>query len=216
MSFSRHNRYLSENSLFRIFWFFFIQFLSTKVLSQYAQNIDVYTMSSSQGFKLAKSLDPPGNFGVSVSTAGDLNGDGKDDVIIGATGDASGNGMIYVVYGSDTLISEVDPSLPGFSPTKGFKIYDSTAGSNDGLGQVSYAGDINGDGIDDIIVGANSKYFYQGGAFVIYGKDSMTDIDTGSLSFNPNQGFRIMNSVKVTSQVGCSVRNAGDVNGGWS
>jgi hypothetical protein len=86
--------------------------------------------------------------GRSVSSAGDINGDGIDDVIIGATFVNSSAGACYVVFGSS---SGFNPSLnvSELNGSNGFAIYGLEAG--DVLGRsVSEAGDVNGDGIDDI------------------------------------------------------------------
>eukprot|EP00727_Mastigamoeba_balamuthi_P012961 m51a1_g8288 hypothetical protein (1251) ;mRNA; f:124508-128574 len=92
--------------------------------------------------------------GWSVSSAGDVNGDRVPDLIAGAPGAAGGAGRAYVVFGRSggwgagvvLLVWELDG-------TSGFAIAgDAGAG---GLGfAVSAAGDVNGDGIDDVLVGA--------------------------------------------------------------
>ena len=91
--------------------------------------------------------------GSSVSGAGDVNGDGIDDVIVGAPrGDADGRyyaGASYVVFGRDGGLPAELP-LDALDGNNGFRLqgaaYDYIGGS------VSAAGDINGDGIDDLIM----------------------------------------------------------------
>lgn len=98
-----------------------------------------------------------GNFGDSLASAGDINGDGYDDLVVGAATDSSigdENGAAYVFYGSAT----------GLSTTEGWSYF----GSNyyDNLGQiVSAAGDLNGDGYDDVLVtwDYNVDVFYGSG-----------------------------------------------------
>ena len=114
----------------------------------------------------------------SVSGAGDVNGDGINDVIVGASNnDIGGNnaGGAYVIFGkSGTARAVIDTrTLP---PGDGFFIQgnanDDFAGSS-----VSGAGDINGDGIDDLIVGAKRSSdggAMAGQAYVIYGKNGAT------------------------------------------
>ncbi len=86
--------------------------------------------------------------GVSVAGAGDVNGDGRRDLIVGAPS-AAGGGVAYVVYG---------PFAPGTLDlaslgTRGFTIAGAGAGAM--LGEsVAAAGDVNGDGLADVIVGA--------------------------------------------------------------
>src|SRR4028118_1235155 len=94
--------------------------------------------------------------GSSVSSAGDVNGDGIDDLIIGAR-TASPNGISeagqsYVVFGSNSgFVAGLD--LSELNGSNGFAINGIVA--DDRLGSsVSSAGDVNGDGFDDLIIGA--------------------------------------------------------------
>src|SRR5439155_13951577 len=84
-------------------------------------------------------------FGNSVSSAGDVNGDGYADVIVGAyLNDAGGTdaGRAYVYYGGPGADAVADLTLTG-------------AAAGDSFGySVSSAGDVNGDGYADVIVGA--------------------------------------------------------------
>ncbi|TPW04991.1 MAG: FG-GAP repeat-containing protein [bacterium] len=81
-------------------------------------------------------------FGGSVSTAGDVNGDGFSDVIVGASGFTNSQpdqGRAYLYQGSAT----------GLSPTAGWTAESDQAG---GFGiSVATAGDVNGDGFSDAI-----------------------------------------------------------------
>ncbi len=94
--------------------------------------------------------------GASVSSAGDVNGDGLDDLIVGApgadqSGTTTGAGKSYVVFGKTTGTS-VDLSAIA-SGTGGFVINGASAFDRSGY-SVSSAGDVDGDGLDDLIVGA--------------------------------------------------------------
>ena len=85
-------------------------------------------------------------FGGAVNSAGDVNGDGYDDVIIGAPHKKSTqeyNGAAYLYYGSASGIDEV------FDWSYIFPQGESEFGSS-----VSSAGDVNGDGYDDVLIGA--------------------------------------------------------------
>ena len=86
-----------------------------------------------------------------LSHIGDFNGDGLDDLMVADTSYDSGHGAVYVVYGAPTgQIGTVDFSSLG---ADGFALFGKSA--RDYLGvSISGAGDVNGDGIDDIIVGA--------------------------------------------------------------
>ena len=94
------------------------------------------------------------NSGNSVSSAGDVNGDGFDDLIVGAFGDDPNgdiSGASFVVFGktdgSAVELSDVEGGAGGFV-INGVSVDDNSGYS------VSGAGDVNGDGFDDLIVGA--------------------------------------------------------------
>ncbi|MDH4398175.1 Ig-like domain-containing protein, partial [Sphingorhabdus sp.] len=92
--------------------------------------------------------------GFSVSSAGDVNGDGLDDLIVGASqsGDQDA-GASYVVFGKTTGTSVNLSDIASGTGNLGFVINGASAGDRSG-GSVSSAGDVNGDGLDDLIVGA--------------------------------------------------------------
>lgn len=110
--------------------------------------------------------------GISVSSAGDVNGDGLSDLIIGATGhDGTGSdsGSSFVVFGKvDGIAVDLTQISAGIG---GFVINGSD--DDDGSGRsVSGAGDVNGDGFDDLIVGAQNddpNGDGSGASFVIFG-----------------------------------------------
>jgi len=85
------------------------------------------------------------NFGVSVASAGDVNGDDYDDVLVGASNGGSNRyGAAYLYLGSPSGPSATADWIGADG------VYDSSFG-----GSVASAGDVNGDGFDDVVVGAN-------------------------------------------------------------
>ncbi|HKZ69178.1 MAG TPA: integrin alpha, partial [Anaerolineales bacterium] len=82
-------------------------------------------------------------FGFPVATAGDVNGDGYDDVIVGAHGYLSYTGRAYVFLGSGS----------GLNPTPAFTATGEVVNSFFGFA-AGMAGDVNGDGYADVIIGA--------------------------------------------------------------
>jgi FG-GAP repeat protein/hemolysin type calcium-binding protein len=149
--------------------------------------------------------------GGGMATAGDMNGDGRDDVIVGAReADNNGradSGSAYIVFGRQ-LGGVFD--LATF-PTA-FRIDGAAAGDNAGEA-VAPAGDVNGDGIPDAIVAApgadNNARALSGSAYVVFGKGTTTNVDLAALG---GGGFRIDGAVAADT-AGSSVAGLGDVNG---
>ena len=143
-------------------------------------------------------------FGLSVSGAGDINGDGFADMIVGARGvHANGkSGASYVVFGGPFWFSStlsVDDDLVGH----GFRL-DGIAGLDNAGYDVSGGGDINGDGHDDLIISA--PFAGTGSVYVSFGHPggyAATASLAGAVEFYDS----------VASQIGFAVGNAGDVNG---
>jgi len=173
-------------------------------------SVDLATIAAGAGgFRIIgqAASDQAGN---SVSSAGDVDGDGYDDLLIGAQYNSSGNGAAYVVFGSATRPTEInlDQIAGGIG---GFKII-----GVDGLSgvSVSSAGDIDGDGYDDMIIGApysNAGGSLAGAAYVVYGSEVRpTSIHLGNVGAGIG-GFRIVGE-DDNDWAGWSVSTAGDVN----
>ena len=179
-------------------------------VSQANDPIDLGALGAG-GFRI-DGIDADDFSGISVSGAGDVNGDGVDDVIVGAafadSDDNSGAGASYVVFGKADSAS-VDLGALG---SGGFRIDGIDADDFSGR-SVSGAGDVNGDGLDDVIVGAfgadRNGDSYVGESYVVFGKADSASIDLGALGTG---GFRI-DGVDAEDYSGLSVSGAGDVNG---
>jgi hypothetical protein len=133
-------------------------------------------------------------FGYSLSSAGDFNADGFDDVIIGAYGYNSEEGKIYIFFGSNKGLS----NSPDFTEDGSF------SGGRYGY-CVSSAGDVNGDGFSDVVVGTPYQSSLTGRVYLYYG------FDTGFIS--TISGWYDTGESGTTGQFGYSVSSAGDVNG---
>jgi len=129
-------------------------------------------------------------FGVAVSTAGDVNGDGFSDIIIGKEGLSSITGSAYIYFGGVNIDSISDLTLNS-------ELNNSYFGT-----AVSTAGDVNGDGYSDVIVGAFRYINNTGRAYIFYGGENMDNIADVILTGDIPESF-----------FGCSVKTAGDING---
>ncbi len=189
--------------------------------------LDLGTLDGTDGFVLAGVNGSDGSGG-SVSGAGDVNGDSIDDIIIGAAGaDPGGNsgaGESYVVFGRDTLTAGAGfgaaLDLGTLDGTNGFILTGASAVDYSG-GSVSRAGDVNGDGVDDLIIGASNAgpggKSSAGESYVVFGRD----LSAGGAAFpatiglgtlDGTDGF-VLNGVDEFDHSGRSVSSAGDVNG---
>ncbi|EDM25703.1 Integrins alpha chain [Lentisphaera araneosa HTCC2155] len=146
----------------------------------------------------------------SISSAGDINGDGFDDIMIGSpTNSYYTYGRVHVVYGDNTLGNDID--LSALSSSEGITINAAEAGDYTGI-SVASAGDVNGDGFDDIVIGAaysSVGEVYAGAAYVVFGGDTLSDT---SLDLLGSSGLTILGNT-TGDFFGIDVSGAGDING---
>ena len=184
--------------------------------------------SESLGFRLSGfGSTPDFNAANAAATGGDLNGDGFDDLVFGApktnVGASYGVGAAYVVFGKENGFSNLN--VTDLDGSNGFRFTDSQAvGDASNLAyigsSVSLSGDINGDGFDDLIVGApkfNAVDYgespgYDGKVFVIFGRTSFSaTVEVNSLT-GPT-GFTATGVINERAATGAAVSSGGDVNG---
>ena len=147
------------------------------------------------------------NLGSGLASAGDVNGDGFNDIILGAyTWDNDiytipKPGRAYLIYGSAS-------GLPEELDTTNSWIFTGTLDKNDNVGRTtSGAGDINGDGYSDIIIGApryENGQLHEGAFLVFYGGPDGITTDTPDYICEKNS---------PQSNFGTNVSGAGDING---
>jgi hypothetical protein len=179
----------------------------------FVANLNLSTLNGSNGFKVSGAGEGD-QFGTSVSAAGDINGDGFGDVIIGARyADPNGfaSGASYVVFGKASGFA-ANLNLSGLNGSNGFKLSGGAAYDGSGF-RVSTAGDLNGDGFDELIIGAPNAApngSRSGASYVVFGKASGFAANLNLSTLNGSDGFKL-SGVRYDAS-GRSVSAAGDVN----
>jgi hypothetical protein len=136
--------------------------------------------------------EPDGDYlGYSVAGAGDIDGDGYDDVVVGAPNRTNDLGRIYLFHGS----------ADGLSTTAATTVDGTDAGGGFGAA-LAGAGDVNGDGYDDVAVAAPDASSSAGRVYVFHGS-------AGGLSTSAAASL----TGATSSAFGRSIARAGDVNG---
>jgi subtilisin family serine protease/subtilisin-like proprotein convertase family protein len=178
--------------------------------------LDPLTLTGTTGFSVTQ-LATSDYLGTAVAGAGDVNGDGIDDLLLGAYGaDPSGKslaGQAYVIFGRVSFPAAV--SLSSLDGTTGFTINGSLASGYFGY-QVDGAGDVNGDGLNDMLVSAMALTgpggTTAGAAYVVFGRTTPFASTMEIASLNGTDGVAFLGPA-TGAQVGYRLHGVGDVNG---
>jgi Ca2+-binding RTX toxin-like protein len=180
--------------------------------------LTISELDGSNGFAIngVAKLD---RLGSSVSAAGDINGDGIDDLIIDAPGGrylyyANYSSKCYVVFGG-TDIATTGSDLSALDGSNGFVINGISFPDESARRSVSNAGDINADGIADLMIsapGAGINGRFSGSTYIVFGGVGVGAGGSFELSdLDGSNGF-VLNGIKEFDSSGFSVSAAGDVN----
>lgn len=199
------------------------------VLTSHCVNADLFSaefeLSSlaagdgSGGFVL-NGVDSGDVAGTRVSTVGDVNGDGLDDIIISAI-DADPNGLneageVYVVFGRSTgFPSELELSTIAMGDGSIGFVLNGIDGTRHVGQSAGAAGDVNGDGIHDLIVGTQSTSDLAGQSYVVFGRAAgfPATVELSSIASGDGSTGFVLNGIDFLDLSGSQSKAAGDVNG---
>jgi hypothetical protein len=172
--------------------------------------------TGSDGFVVPR-ITPTYVIGANVRGAGDINNDGIGDLVLGepqaCPAGRTEAGQMWVIFGQTDFAATVN--LSSLNGGNGFTVYGKAAGDSLGSSSVGTAGDVNGDGVEDLLMPAKGLSgpagAYVGGAYVLFGKTGPFSAVMEASALNGTNGFG-MYGVTAGDFVGY-VSSAGDVNG---
>ncbi|MEZ0315651.1 MAG: hypothetical protein ACAH10_02055, partial [Methylophilaceae bacterium] len=186
-------------------------FLTLQPIDDYT--LDVRNMEDISGFSISyissdQTSDPD------ITNLGDINGDGYTDFAL--TNQTLRIGLetvggSYVVFGQPGTGDDIN--VGNLSGSLGLRIFGANVG--DIASRISSAGDVNGDGYDDLIVGAvgaDPNGSNSGEAYLIFGKETWSSVDLGNISFDGTKAVRFQ-GLQTGDMLGNRLSEAGDVNG---
>ncbi len=185
--------------------------------SPYTESLDVATFTGN-GSGVTLEGDLNSQTGFSVNGAGDINGDGLDDVIIGAPAASPDGraeaGQAFIVFGSAKAFpSSVDLTM--LDGTIGFVLNGGAAGDRAGT-SVAGVGDINGDSIDDVLIGSPFANFdgreNVGVAYLLFGGQNIGQ-QSGQILTALGSAALAMTGSDDDGHLGMALSALGDING---
>jgi hypothetical protein len=183
--------------------------------SGFAANLDLSELDATRGLRISGEAEGD-QVGFGVSEAGDVNGDGHADFLVGAFGaDPNGvtSGAAYVVFGTAGDL-DYNLDLSALDGSNGFQL--SGVAADDRAARVSAAGDVNGDGYGDLIIGADwadpHAIFNAGAAYVVFGAAGGFGSNLDLSALDGTNGFKLSGEA-WRDCAGYAISDVGDVNG---
>jgi hypothetical protein len=164
----------------------------------FANVIELSDLTAATGVQINGRVAGAG-LGAAVSRLGDLNGDGFDDFLVGANTEGSYAGAAYVVFGGPSLGAGF--SVAGLDGSNGFRL----SGDGGNLGSEISSGDVNDDGVIDLILGANN--FNE--TYVVFGHTGPWAASLDLTTLDGATGFIATGG----GSVGSALASGGDING---
>ncbi len=173
--------------------------------------IALSSLDGSAGFEFSGKSDAYSI--ISVSSIGDFNADGFDDLFVETGINDTYLTSSYIVFGKAVGFGSKF-ELDSLNGSNGFQL--NGVALQDSISLLSSVGDINGDGLDDLIIVANSSGGSQQPNFtsyVVFGKASGFGPFFSLSSLDGNNGFQLINEISTNLGIGFLGRSAGDFNG---
>lgn len=174
-------------------------------------NVSSYQLIAESIGNGPSSLGSSDNFGRSVANIGDLNNDGIDDIVIGAPNDAvagTNRGAVYICFMDENGQAKSSPAITRIGHNNNLL----PLSNNDYFGtSVAGIGDLNGDGNEDIAVGAYNSNSGVGAVWIIF-LNSNGSVSGLPVKITNNSGGIANGDIDAGSQFGMSVTHIGDVN----
>lgn len=173
-----------------------------------SSGIDVSALDGTNGFTI-DGIGPSDATGISIENAGDINGDGRADIVVGAFAADNYVGAAYVIFGRHSWDATID--IAELDGSNGFRISGLDASSHLGV-SVAAAGDLNGDGNDDLVVGAPGADGGRGEVYVVFGKPGGFAAEVDLSTLDGSNGFKV-DGAALGDNLGYSVAGIGDFDG---
>jgi hypothetical protein len=174
--------------------------------ASFPANLNANELSAATGVVINTALSGK-QLGAAVALGGLINNDPQAEIMVSAPGTSADPGSAFVVYGAASLPAAVNiDSLDGLN---GFALIGSAANDQTGAA-LAFIGDSNGDGAEDMLLGARRHAGLRGAAYVVYGRFAGFEATLALSTLNGSNGYKIEG--QMDEALGFDVEQLGDVN----